>query len=272
MINIYLLPTDKPSRLLKNTQYNSFWLRTDFLDREIKRGVEKLQYQNIYITSDEEIKDVRPHKGKWQLEKGKILNKFPNYLTDLSECKLVIMTTDQDLIKDGVQAIDDEFLEWFVKNPSCETAEVVSNYRVKSGNIEEHKQGVAGYEYYEYKIIIPKEEPKQLTDLEIAIKLEEIEREEPKQETLEETIGLKAHEYSMQYVGTDKYTVSMLAIEFGYHLALEQEQEKSYSEEDMKLAWEDGRNGTLIVGQFPFIITKFKHNSFTKWFERFKKK
>jgi hypothetical protein len=37
----------------------------------------------------------------------------------------------------------------------------VSNYRVKSGTIEEHKQGVAGYEYYEYKIIIPKKEPKQ---------------------------------------------------------------------------------------------------------------
>jgi hypothetical protein len=37
-------------------------------------------------------------------------------------CK-IILTTDQDLIKDGVQAIDDEFLEWFVKNPSCEEVE-----------------------------------------------------------------------------------------------------------------------------------------------------
>jgi hypothetical protein len=48
--------------------------------------------------------------------------------------------------------------------------------------------------------------------------------------------------------------------------------ERMYSEEDMKLAWEDGRNGTAVVGKFPFIITKFKHNSFTKWFEQFKKK
>jgi hypothetical protein len=38
-----------------------------------------------------------------------------------------------------------------------------------------------------YEIIIPQEETKQLTDLEIAIKLEEIEREEFQQETLEET-------------------------------------------------------------------------------------
>ena len=45
-----------------------------------------------YYVSDEEIKDVRPHKGKWQVEKGYILNQFPTYLTDLSECKLVIAT------------------------------------------------------------------------------------------------------------------------------------------------------------------------------------
>jgi hypothetical protein len=112
--------------------------------------------ENIYITSDEEIKDVRPHKGKWQLEKEQILNKFPNYLTDLSECKLVILTTDQDLIKDGIQAIDDEFLEWFVKNPSFESVEVDRDER-EVGN---HLGGVV-IEYGDYKIIIPKEELKQ---------------------------------------------------------------------------------------------------------------
>jgi hypothetical protein len=36
----------------------------------------------------------------------------------------IILTTDQDLIKDGVQAIDDEFLEWFVNNTSCEEVEI----------------------------------------------------------------------------------------------------------------------------------------------------
>jgi hypothetical protein len=108
-------------------------------------------HQYLYITSDEEIKDVRPHKGKWQLEKGQILNKFPNYLTDLSECKLVIMTTDPDLIAEGVQAIDNEFLEWFVKNPSCERVEV-RKY---------HQRGDVSFKD-RYKIIIPQEEPKQI--------------------------------------------------------------------------------------------------------------
>jgi hypothetical protein len=52
------------------------------------------------------------------------------------------MTTDRDLIRDCVQAIDDEFLEWFIKNPSCEGVEV---------------QDCVNY----YKILIPQEKPKQ---------------------------------------------------------------------------------------------------------------
>jgi hypothetical protein len=55
-------------------------------------------------------------------------NNLPNSwfekLHDKSNYKKIILTTDQDLIKDGVQAIDDEFLEWFVKNPSCEEVEI----------------------------------------------------------------------------------------------------------------------------------------------------
>jgi hypothetical protein len=136
--NIWLLPTKKMSRL---------YLRNGVLKMDNSGFNLQLSYQNIYITSDEEIKDVRPHKGKWQLEKGQILNKFPDYLTDLSECKLVILTTDPDLIKDGVQAIDDTFLEWFVKNPSCEKVEV--------------RKWFGGEDFLGYKIIIPQEEPKQ---------------------------------------------------------------------------------------------------------------
>jgi hypothetical protein len=114
MIKLQLIRTDKPSRLVISTSKDGLLLLPGY----IKTNPAYIT-QHIYITSDEEIKDIRPYKGKWQLEKGEILNKFPNYLTDLSECKLVIMTTDQDLIKEGVQSIDDDFLEWFVNNPSC---------------------------------------------------------------------------------------------------------------------------------------------------------
>ena len=136
MKNLHLLPTEKPSILGRFIDTNNLFLRAS---NDIPRG----ENVNIYITSDEEIKDVRPHKGKWHLEKENILNKFPDYLTDLSECKLVIMTTDDDLINDGVQAIDDEFLEWFIKNPSCE--EVAIDFSLVSGS-------------FKYKIIIPSSE------------------------------------------------------------------------------------------------------------------
>jgi hypothetical protein len=161
MKNIHIIPTHKPSKLVKR---NLGLIRV--ADNFTKSDLDFIiaEFVNIYITSDEKIKDVRPHYGKWQLETGRILNKFPNYLTDLSECKLVILTTDQNLIKDGVQAIDDEFLEFIVKNPSCEEVET---YR--SGN---HYDGAM--EFYHplfYKIIIPKEEPKQETLEEAAERL-----------------------------------------------------------------------------------------------------
>lgn len=182
MKNIHLLPTDEPSRLAGFQQITN--------DQGIDKSVFKLKLMktyissedlkvigcishNLYITSNEEIKDVRPHKGKWQLEKGYILNKFPTYLTDLSECKLVIMTTDQELISDGVQAIDDEFLLWFVKNPSCEKIKTIVEYKDGYDNWfeynkefwDKHEPGNKPKFGTRYKIIIPKEGPKTFKEL-----------------------------------------------------------------------------------------------------------
>jgi hypothetical protein len=107
--------------------------------------------QNIYITSDEEIKE-----GDW------VFNFEYNYIVQYNSekhdnkfwYKKIILTTDQDLIKDGVQAIDDEFLEWFVKNPSCEMVEV------DLWTIEKRKGEYFNPPLKEYEIIIPQEEPK----------------------------------------------------------------------------------------------------------------
>ena len=78
--------------------------------------------QILYITSDEEIKE-----GDWFLEKAG--RQYPiqwNGVDKLNRhCKKIILTTDQDLIEDGVQAIDDEFLEWFVKNSTCENIPII---------------------------------------------------------------------------------------------------------------------------------------------------
>jgi hypothetical protein len=154
MKNIHLLPTDKPSRLYKHNELGFKLLAP--MPHEI--GQYNGSNQNIYITNDEEIKE-----GDWFLEnstkllKWKMTYSFPSEMNDI--CKKIILTTDQDLIKDGVQAIDDNFLEWFVKNPSCEEVEVEIDYSKSVIN-------------YSYKIIISKDEPKQETLEEAAEKYE----------------------------------------------------------------------------------------------------
>jgi hypothetical protein len=157
MKNIHLLPTDRSSRVS---------IKNDVL--VLHRQQYRLGTQNIYITSDEEIKE-----GDWcicEYSDGDIsVNKFEDS-SGINKYK-IILTTDPDLIKDGVQAIDDEFLEWFVKNPSCEEVEIEKiKFRRNSlthSVIELKKDDVitgAMFRdgiYDDYKIIIPKGEPKQ---------------------------------------------------------------------------------------------------------------
>ncbi len=151
MKNIHLLPTDKPSRL-------SYVICTEkstltFFEDEMEKG-KRFFPQNIYITSsDEEIKE-----GDWVIsnygELIKISYKGSKVKENVNEfCKKIILTTDQDLIKDGVQPIEDYFLEWFVKNPSCE--EVKVDLLPYDGT-----KSISKYWGGEYKIIIPQEETK----------------------------------------------------------------------------------------------------------------
>jgi hypothetical protein len=115
MKNIHILPTDTPSRLFLNKVNNKLLLDSDTYC-DLIRMLPSSNYQNIYITSDEEIKE-----GDWIKWGEAIYKANKKYIPPF---KKIILTTDQDLIKDGVQAIDDEFLEWLVKNPTCEEVEI----------------------------------------------------------------------------------------------------------------------------------------------------
>jgi len=136
MKNIHVLPTEKSGRL---HEFGDIWFSH-------KEPTECFRNYNIYITSDEKF--VRDEYVTDGIEVIKASPKLVNAqsLIDRRDWKKIILTTDQDLIKDDVQAIDDEFLEWFVKNPSCERVEV--------------EKGCILYDF-KYKIIIPKEETKQ---------------------------------------------------------------------------------------------------------------
>ena len=129
--------------------------------------------QHIYITSDEEIKEGDFFYVKTSnIHGGNIVTKCLNLgkgcwsehiLTDKidekgyhpSHCKKIILTTDPDLIKDGVQPIGDEFLEWFVKNPTCEYVEIKQPFTPSSI--------VYGINTNLYKIIIPQEEAPEIS-------------------------------------------------------------------------------------------------------------
>jgi hypothetical protein len=114
MKNIHILPTDQPSRLVKIK--DTFFITSSV---DIPGGT----FYNIYITSDEKIE-----RGDIVIEIGtrytiKVVTVAMSKTND-GRWKKIILTTDPKLIADGVQSIDDEFLEWFVKNSSCEFVEV----------------------------------------------------------------------------------------------------------------------------------------------------
>jgi len=116
MKNIHILPTDKPSRLFLNKVNNKL-----LLDGDTYSNLEKIlpssNYQHLYITGEEEIKE-----GDWVIDNNGLLAKVITELTwHFINSKKIILTTDQSL--EGVQTIEDEFLEWFIKNPTCEYVE-----------------------------------------------------------------------------------------------------------------------------------------------------
>ena len=163
MKNIHILPTDKPSKLYLGDNGNFVF---GLIQSSIKSKNNNYTNQNIYITSDEKIKEgdwiysfVDNKIYKIVYSKNNIIQSF-YHSHYLNESKKIILTTDLELQKDGVQAIDDEFLEWFVKNTSCETIKV-NHYGTCCGN--SFISQCINCEKYKpvYKIIIPKEEPKQ---------------------------------------------------------------------------------------------------------------
>jgi hypothetical protein len=111
--NIHVIPTDKPSRFYKINVTEHFNWSNDFLPQIVGST-----NQNIYITNYEEIKD------SWSYDRMmKSVNKIDNAYSEK-----IILTTDKDLIADGIQEIPTDFLEWFVKNQGCESVEVVTHY------------------------------------------------------------------------------------------------------------------------------------------------
>lgn len=190
MRNVHILPTDKPSRLhlIEDVLMFTNKYKTSVCDSEV----------NIYITSDEEIK-----VGDWYyLPRTNSVHKCIEDPTELNlERRLgvakIILTDNPDLIAEGVQPIDNEFLEWFgfqqmnqwsecyfYPSKTTSSATICANCG-KEKFIHTIGEGIKASK----SVIIPQEEPKQIKCYcGHTITCDCGPLEEPKQETLEEFI------------------------------------------------------------------------------------
>ena len=274
MKNLHLIPTDKLSILISSGKEFNI-LNYPVVDKRCK---------HIYITSDEEIK---PNKYalingvlcKTELLEDRIVSRPLGYGGTMDICKSeyseITITTDQDLITNGVQAIDDEFLEWFVKNPSCEFVEV-------------ENMACSGY-----KIIIPKEEPKQeiiedkiyqaiglsankqgiINQALATSKVMDILKKEiiVKQETLEEA----AERYEeTDFNTTPTEETSQMMIQRAFINGVKWQQERSYSEAIEFIEWINDPINPFIKHNNKWIQACGNSTSWTtkELFEQFKKK
>ena len=251
------------------------------------RNIHKIG-KELFITSDEtaypyalhlknqevlKIKGVGENSGELYHDKG---FSYPE------EYKKIILTTDQELIKDGVQAIDDAFLEWFFKNRSCERIEVNGISDVALGGfadvcykiiIPRTTEQIINEDYaggLEMGQIIPKEEPKQELEKEMFELEQELDipshlrwhNSKPKQETLEEAAENYTNEFYSSYAF--KNLVKPISID-----GAKWQQERMYSYEEVL------EQLNLLYSMKNSLVDTFTdENDYItmKWFEQFKKK
>jgi hypothetical protein len=244
MKNIHILPTDKPSRLYLGNNGNFVF---GMMQTSIQSRNDDFTNQNTHITSNKDI-----NENDYIITKdGRLVQVSYLLSKDLDGASKVILTTDQSL--DGVQAIDDEFLKWFVNNSNCEYIEVEEVYFHGTGYYKVSELSEQDKEKYsfmkKYKIIIPKEEPKQ--------RLEKYsERFDNKDNELVEGV-FNPENWGKRLVKED-------ADKDSFEDVTKYKKERSYSEEDVKNAFLDGWQ--LRDGDLPFPKAK------NKWFKELKNK
>lgn len=285
MKNIHILPTDKPSRL---HDYNY----TDLLGLS-KEYLQWRQGMHIYITSNEIIKE-RDYVLSDTSIGALYLDGVVNTVEMLAEnqWKKVILTTDQDLIKNGVQAVDDDFLKWFISNPSCEEVEVKSeilwlNKRF-GGTWQPFPDEEAIKKKKNYKIITPKKvvkhEARVLSKEEVmserssAYEFIDFDNQEPLIEAF--NIHYKTINYTedslykeavkRDFIAGAKWQLKQDIKKFSSSMLdtlitdIKGQKERSYSEEDLHNLMDSYQNWLMF--------TNAKVLTFREWFEKNKKK
>ena len=235
MKNIFVLPSKSVSKL--------YFYRGNFaLSKKGTYGTPEITPHNIYITNSEDIKEgdygIGHATGLFGVGEKDYLFKHDGSKKGRinSICvgaKKIVLCTDPELIKNGVQEVPEYFLKWFIvgKNP------------IEYVEIKPHLESLDTMKN-SYEIIIP----------------------QPKQETIEEVAerilannidGLK------DLLNDDDlfYFYKGVIINYGVAVA-EHQSEKTFSEEDMRNSFCNGYRAN---------VKSSLNDSFQDWLNKFKK-
>jgi hypothetical protein len=185
MKNIFLLPTDQLTSVLygKDDKYK---LANSTMSMDWFISSAGYKPKHIYITSDEELPyddSIFATGAFYHRDAAKDIHIITKdtFHPNPNFCSRIILTTDDSLFKYGVQEIDNEFLEWFIKNPTCEfinvekeelksiynpnykdfTTEGTGIYLTPKDTALQTNETLIEDNIISYIIIIPQEEPKQ---------------------------------------------------------------------------------------------------------------
>lgn len=128
MKNIVLLPSNEKTRLVRvftDALRENFVLK---LDTEVNDSFK--EYVNLYIISyDDNLElggyhfnskygDELQKTNQRDIDSRKYWEAVDYYISK------ILLTTDLELVKDGIQEVPESFLNWFLENPSCEYVEL----------------------------------------------------------------------------------------------------------------------------------------------------
>jgi hypothetical protein len=277
MKNIHIIPTK-----------NSSYLSIDDNDNLIlHRKQWRKNTQHLYITSNDNI----THGDFVILKSGRLCQAQTNsgslgfnsidgyaFLYFQDEDKKIILTTDPDLIKNKVQGIDDEFLEWIVKNPDTDFVKTEfglfnSMGRKLDPNDLGQNQSTA---IWKHKIFIPEQKPKTYLDkLQFPELVEELSKyyKVPiifeKDETIEEAaIKYLDKKYPPRFEDETQQLINVgnkitIGLVDAFKQGAKWQQERSYNEEEVH----------IILGSYSAHQAVFgAEYTYDMWFEQFKKK
>jgi hypothetical protein len=126
--------------------------------------------QDMYILEDSEVKDgeygiclnlvregFKSHQAVFKMNASQRTAMEELGGRKKAEVFKVILTTNPALIKDGVQKINDVFLDYFIKNPICDFVEVESTLKAfdEQNRKIEYAMEKGDYTKNTYEIIIP---------------------------------------------------------------------------------------------------------------------